>query len=391
MKPATALAVIPPLSQSRHALLSCDLLYEQAIINKKPEPPNEYSMRGREIHKVISTYINHLVKEKLKTDLAQWATLTKAIPGDAGEILAEMGPKLIIDPAKVWATEVYICLDTDFKGVMAPTNKVREPINDVGAIAYEMTLDLVTLHDEQTAEITDWKSYYQVIEPDTFQGRLYSLGLFMLNPNLQKVIFRMEFVRWGVGRSVTFTREQVIDLQTEAAAYRGRQLLLHESERVFEATAGNHCRYCPLVATTCPLSEVLPMQKIDPTEIVERLVYFKQAAKALESGLRDYCKEKGPVDYNDGAGHIYRASWGTQSRKSYPLLETVKLVSDWLKQTKEDLTPKLTVSGLSTLLKAKKRSDLADELANVATVAVSGKFRIGIVTDDGEVGDDDAD
>lgn len=379
MKPATALAVIPPLSQSRHALLSCDLLYEQAIINKKPEPPNEYSMRGREIHKVVSTYINHLVAQKLKTDIAKWAALTKAIPGDAGEILAEMGPKLIIDPAKVWATEVRIRLTDDFKQTTSDS------------AAYEMTLDLVTLHDEQTAEITDWKSYYQVVEPDTFQGRLYSLGLFMLNPNIQKVIFRMEFVRWGVGRSVTFTREQVIDLQTEAAAYRGRQLLLHEPERVFEATAGNHCRYCPLVATTCPLSEVLPQQKMDPTEIVERLVYFKQAAKALEGGLRDYCKEKGPVDYNDGAGHIYRAQWGTQSKKSFPLLETVKLVSDWLKKTKEDLTPKLTVGGLSSLLKAKKRADLADELANVAEVKVSGKFKLGMVKDDGDVEDDDAD
>lgn len=383
MKSATALAVIPPLSQSRHALLSCDLLYEQAIIKKKPEPPNEYSMRGREIHKVVSTYINHLVAQKLKTDLAKWAALTKAIPGDAGEILAEMGPKLIIDPAKVWATEVRIRLTDDFKQTTSDS------------AAYEMTLDLVTLHDEQTAEITDWKSYYQVIEPDTFQGRLYSLGLFMLNPNLKKVIFRMEFVRWGVGRSITFTRDNVEAIQTEAKAYRARQLSLHEcavfsgDDGAFEPTAGNHCRYCPLVATTCPLSEVLPQQKMDPTEIVERLVYFKQAAKALEGGLRDYCKEKGPVDYNDGAGHIYRAQWGTQSKKSFPLLETVKLVADWLKQTKEDLTPKLTVSGLSTLLKAKKRSDLADELANVAEVKVSGKFKLGMVKDDGGVEDDE--
>lgn len=383
MKPATALAVIPPLSQSRHALLSCDLLYEQAIINKKPEPPNEYSMRGREIHKVVSTYINHLVKEKLKTDLAKWAALTKAIPGDAGEILAEMGPKLIIDPDKVWATEAHIIMDSNFRAAASPS---AVPVNNAD---YEMTLDLITLHDEQTAEITDWKSYYQVVEPDTFQGRLYSLGLFMLNPNLQKVIFRMEFVRWGVGRSVTFTREQVIDLQTEAAAYRGRQLLLHEPDRVFEATAGNHCRYCPLVATTCPLSEVLPMQKMDPTEIVERLVYFKQAAKALEGGLRDYCKEKGPVDYNDGAGHIYRAEWGTQSRNSFPLVETAQIVAAWMHKTKDNILGKLTVGGLSSLLKAKKRADLADELANVAEVKVSGKFKLGMVKDDGDVEDED--
>lgn len=372
----------PPLSQSRHALLACDLLYRQAVIDKKPEPPNEYSMRGREIHKVISTHINHLVKSKLKTDHAHWAHLTKAVTGDAADILKDLGGKLVIDPEKVWKTEHKIALTADFRAAEAPP---------VSGWSYEMTLDLITLHDDQTAEISDWKSYYGIVDPDTFQARLYSLGLMMLNPNLTKVIFRMEFVRWGVGRSITFTRDNVEALQAEAGSYRARQLLLHANGHQMEPTAGNHCRYCPLLATTCPLSDVLPGAKMEPPDIVERLVYFREAAKRLEGGLRDWCKEQGPVEYNDRAGHIYRAAWGTSTRKSFPLIETAKIIADWQNRTKEDLASKLTVGGLSTPLKAKKRADLADALADVAEVKISGKFKLGLVKDDGEVeeGDDE--
>lgn len=50
------------------------------------------------------------------------------------------------------------------------------------------------------AEIDDWKSYYQVINPDTFQSKLYALPLMCLNPSLEQVKFVLEFVRYGASR-----------------------------------------------------------------------------------------------------------------------------------------------------------------------------------------------
>lgn len=369
---------IPPLSQSRHGLLACDLLYSIAVIEGAPAPPNEFTLRGRQIHQFTSEYINHLVKTKQKTDLA-FVKGYQGLIGDAFDIKEKIGERLIIDPEKVWGTEVHIVMDREFKA------RLEWPL----ASDYEMTLDLITLHDEHTAEITDWKSYFQVTDPDTFQARLYSLGLMMLNPNLQKVIFRLEFVRWGVGKSEVFTREDIPRLQEEARNYRARQVMLHQDPAMREATAGNHCRYCPRLAVDCPLDMVLRIEKNTPAELTGLAVYHKLALGKIMGHLREVCKEAGPQSYDDKTGHTYRAEWGTHARKSYPLPETVIVLHNWAKTAKEDLMPKLTVSGLSSPLKAKKRADLADELANVAVMNTSGRFNVGLVKDDGETEDDD--
>jgi hypothetical protein len=57
--------------------------------------------------------------------------------------------------------------------------------------AYEGTLDLVMLDSFVEAEIDDWKSYYQIIEADTFQSKLYPLLLMCLNPSLEQVKFAL--------------------------------------------------------------------------------------------------------------------------------------------------------------------------------------------------------
>jgi hypothetical protein len=52
-------------------------------------------------------------------------------------------------------------------------------------------------HSLTEAEIEDWKSYYQIIDVDTFQSKFYPLLLMSLNPSLEKVKFVLEFVRYG--------------------------------------------------------------------------------------------------------------------------------------------------------------------------------------------------
>src|SRR5579863_1160830 len=190
---------IPPLSQSRHGDMACETLYVRKHVRCARVGESEPAARGIEIHQVLATYINHLVTTTRTTDLEVFDALTKGAGTEAREVLEKFRDNHAFDPERILATELHIALDEKFVPIKHP--------GDDGQIAdYEGTLDLVMLHSLTGAEIDDWKSYYQIIEADTFQSKFYPLLLMCLNPSLERVKFVLEFVRYGVSRCVEYTR-----------------------------------------------------------------------------------------------------------------------------------------------------------------------------------------
>jgi hypothetical protein len=99
------------------------------------------------------------------------------------------------------------------------------------------------LHSLTEAEIDDWKSYYQVIDADTFQSKFYPILLMCINPSLERAKFVLEFVRYGVSRCVEYTRKDLPWLKELARRERARQRKLHElasfGDRVLKDRRGN--------------------------------------------------------------------------------------------------------------------------------------------------------
>ncbi len=184
---------IPPLSQSRYSDMGCETLYVRKHVQCARIAESEPAARGIEIHQILSSYINHLVRARRATDLEVFDALMRGAGAEAREVLERFRDNHAFDPEKILATELHIALDESFLPV--------EQVCDDGPIAdYEGTLDLVMLHSLTEAEIDDWKSYYQVIDADTFQSKFYPLLLMCLNPSLERVKFVLEFVRYGVSR-----------------------------------------------------------------------------------------------------------------------------------------------------------------------------------------------
>ncbi len=150
---------------------------------------------------------NHLVRARRATDLEVLDALVRGASAKAREVLDKFRDNHAFDPDRVLATELHIALDEDFRPVsdLAGCGDAREERHTQGA-AYEGTLDLVLLNSITEAEIDDWKSYYQVIDADTFQSKFYPLLLMCLNPSLERVKLVLEFVRYGVSRCVEYTR-----------------------------------------------------------------------------------------------------------------------------------------------------------------------------------------
>ena len=366
---------VPPLSQSRQALLACPLSYVQQVIKKNSGPESMAAVRGRIIHSVLCNYVRELAKAKLCKRPEYLLTLLKGLPADAREILEPQAERIEINPEEIYKAEFYCAMDCDFQPTTLPE------------IEYESTLDLVLVKNPSDATIIDWKSQFAASEPDTFQARLYSLQLFMINPQFEKVRFELRFVRWGgKARSVTFARGDVPALQAEARRYREAQIQLHkeaeEKNGTFEphVFAGSHCVYCPLLGAGCPIEEN-PAADIETTML--RVLYHREALKKFEPAVRAHCDLNGPLNLKDGVGNLYEAMWDVTNENKISI-DALPTLQKWDKEREKGFLQYINLSGISGKLKAKKRADLAEALANFVEMRTKPRFRIGKVGEQAE-------
>ena len=367
---------IPPLSQSRHGDMACEALYVHKHVQCARVGESEPAARGIEIHQILATYINHLVRTRRGTDLEVFDALIKDASAEAREVLQKFRDSHTFDPEKVLATELHIELDQHFYLI--------EDLEDDGrTVEYEGTLDLVVLHSITEAEIDDWKSYYQVIEADTFQSKFYPLLLMCLNPSLERVKFVLEFVRYGASRCVEYTRKDVSWLKELAQRERMRQRKLHElaasGERHLKASPGRHCTWCPLLLNRCPVAETNPYGQMTAEERLRFALWLQEAEKQNTRVLRDLMVERGPIRYRDDNQSEYVADFVPTEKRFYPYRDGVSILDEWFKTHSEErgLRDKLTISGLSSALKAEKRTALAQKLATIADVRVETELKIG--------------
>src|SRR6266699_2071098 len=267
---------IPPLSQSRYGDMACETLYVCKHVQGTRLGESEPAARGIEIHEVLASYLNHLVRARRATDLEVFDALVRGAGAEAREVLETFRNNHAFDPEKILATELHIALDQNFLPIQHSANASQ-------AAEYEGTLDLVMIHSFTEAEVDDWKSYYQVIDADTFQSKFYPMLLMSLNPSLERVKFNLEFVRYGVSRCVEYTRADLRWLRELAQRERARQREFHalngHAGRMSKTSPGKHCTWCPLLLNCCPVAKTNPYRRMTPERRLRFALWLQQVEK----------------------------------------------------------------------------------------------------------------
>lgn len=387
----TQIGTMPPLSQSKFEDMACSALYLARHIEGR-KSDSEPARRGHEIHEAIAEYVEHLVRTRRKTDYEKLAELAASCGDEAREILQRFSESWFIDPETVFGTEVYIAAVSDERGIYPVLDKEgsrvsREEIGMLRGNVFEGTLDLVTLDSPTEATIYDWKSYFQIVDADTFQSKLYPLLLFCLNPKLERVRFVLSFVRYGdAQRDVTYTRSDVPKLKKLAERERARQLELHAYPGTdWKATPGRHCVWCPLMAgNECPVARTNPYATMKAEERVAFAIWLSAAKKENDRVLKSLMVEGGPISYQDANGTAYLAEFAGVVKKFYPLPTAGPIIHEYATQHEDDsaFIEKLTVGGLSSPLKAKKRAELVEHLAAIAEERAETRLKIAAVDDE---------
>jgi hypothetical protein len=375
------LVQIRPLSQSGYEQMACGLGYRATHVQGIERAGSTWADLGQEAHRLISEYINHLVETRQPTDYDFFDALTSGAQPESVDGLNRLRENLVIDPEKVFGTEQYIGLDRDFSLIVMERVERGHRTGGDPRIEYEGTLDLVLLHSETEAEIPDWKNHFYIAAPESFQSKLYPLLLFCAMPSIQTVHFRLEYLRWGVSRVVTFTRDDVPRLKRMAAAARRRQRKLIELETEPKPTPHKGCIYCPLLLSGCPIDKVNPYGKLSPKVRLRLQVYLEAAMKVNQAILKEWA-EREPISVQDDNGATYSTGFVPRKRTRYALNTVLPIVYAWDRDHADDpLGPHLAVgaSELNELAKArKKRPDLADTLSRVAEIIPYTEFQISI-------------
>ncbi len=108
---------VPPLSQSRYGDMACQTLYVYKHVLRGATMESGPAARGIEIHRILATYIDHLVKVRRALDLEVFDQLMRSASGEAREVLERFRDNHSFDPETVLATELYIALDEDFRPI----------------------------------------------------------------------------------------------------------------------------------------------------------------------------------------------------------------------------------------------------------------------------------
>lgn len=306
---------IPPWHQSTEFLTSCPQLYVESVIKGHPQPGGLDSARGKEVHQTGAAYVAYCALERVSLDLAKFDELAAGAGPLAARILAGMRDSYEVDFTHVLATELTLSLDEHFlpthvtdaiKGTCVNTGE--EPVT-VG------TLDaLYAFPVEATMRIDDLKTHPKPFEPgDKLQAKTYALLAFMHWQWVEKVIFRLIFVRYRkVTREVTFTRDQIPDLIAAVKAGRERQIKIHadyEAGNKIEAIAGSHCWYCPLLSNLkCPIAQYNENMQLTMTQRLNFNLWYAQFSRKNNQVMRAYVQERGRgivlKDYN-GKAYVY--------------------------------------------------------------------------------------
>lgn len=129
------------------------------------------------------------------------------------------------------------------------------------------------------------------------------------------------------------------------------------------------------------MAKTNPYSQMTAEERLRFALWLQEAEKHNTKVLKDLMVERGPVRYRDENQNEYVAAFAPLEKKFYPYEHAVPVLQQWLLSHPEDakFVKKLTVSGLSSPLGAKKRTELATQFVRLADVRVDTELRIGRV------------
>jgi len=405
--------------------MSCETSYKLVEIDGIKPPSTAPAFRGTDCHEILAPYARWCAQKRVKADFAYLDSLLSSATEEVVGIMETCRDNIEIDWENFFAAEISMGLDGDFQptysydhdGKPLPMDPLWDFVTRSNKVpAYCAILDTIYLMPGgRVARIRDYKSHPRPFSADTFQGKLYSLMLFMHIPELNEIEFGLQFIRYA-NKTEThkYYRSDVPQMMEDIRRERNRQMDIHEKvlyDQPLRTHGGSHCVYCPCVLDPihipCPIAQLNPMTNLSPADRLNWRLVHDVMNRTNNKAMQDYVEGSGQdINSQDANGKHYTFGPVEKEKTTYPLfadngsggfdMPIVDALLDWQNAYPEDLQPKrrdqkpwflnlrIGSTQLKSYLKAKKRELIDNRIKDLATVEVKVENRI---TRDAEVDD----
>lgn len=198
--------------------------------------------------------------------------------------------------------------DVGFERAFAIDASGKPVMWDSAAAIFRSIFDVAFRENGGTLGVVDDYKTSRLITAPGEQMRLYAWAMTCLYPDLEEVLVRLRYVRYGVTKEQLYDAEALAELRrtvpVELAALRDEVARRREAQdwptRV-TVQACNSCAYGP----TCPEREASlgPLATESSRALADRLVTIEAEAAQIKEALKGRVERDGPQDL--GGGEVY--------------------------------------------------------------------------------------
>lgn len=328
---------------------SCLHRFHEIWVKGTPDQ-SPYALRGIGFHSCAHRYILRLVDAKLPAD-AEEAKLAFTEGIAAALTPADLVPE-VHGIYQRWAENFQLDLESF----------VAAEEHQIGKTQQTFTPDLVYARPTGLT-VVDFKTFFAPLTEaqirNDFQYRWYMFNAMRIWPHFPTYTFVHQYVRYGLGVSVTCEPSDFSTFEDEVGAVVASVQEAQDRDE-WPATAGPECSYCEL---RCPLADhpaILPKRFTLPdqaTQVGAWILAAETQLKAAKKALKGYCAANGGVN-------VGGVVWDNRPvmQRSYPVQDVLDVLRNRNLMgafDQEGLT--LSHSALSKLIRAFPM--LADDLA----------------------------
>lgn len=260
---------------------------------------------GRILSATVERYLLHCFEQKVPSDVVEIQAIARAVFAEQGQgvgldvldevlrVVEQYVESFNLDIERLAGVEMWL----PPRGIEPFTLAGRDVVGKVDQLMFD--------DEGRTAIVVDDKSNWVVWTEDEarqkLQSRLYPVLIFHSFPQVEDVEVRYRFIRWGMERSVHFTRAEAYLEQQKLAALSA----MMQKPGPRPATPGARCTYCGYVSV-CPVFKaarsngvfVMPTNEDEARKVVESVLVLEAGLEQRRKVLRDYTKEHGSVAVN---------------------------------------------------------------------------------------------